>query len=312
MQKLGQLRLAIGRDVAIGPVGPDQDFAGSVEVEHGIAESRRQELRQVLQVDEFAARLRRAEMVGDANGELPVAPQLEQGLVVGRVHADAAAIDDAGDGETVHFAEKFPGTLDLLCGGRFRQFVEDPAERIAIADDYAGRTIVAVAFKLAAGGHIGIVVNAERLHRLGCQQQPVVEMLDIDRMIWRGLSHLSRGRTALFGKLLFGPAAGDQNPGPRRLGAVGLADLLQGFLQGRDPDPVDLGTKGQRGTDAVNVPVGQPGNDGAAAEIDQSCRRPRERLHRRRRAGGQHLAVADRQRLADRKILVDGNNLAVE
>ena len=46
-----------------------------------VAESLRQKLGQVLLVGELAAWFRRAEMIGDADGELPVAPELEHRLV---------------------------------------------------------------------------------------------------------------------------------------------------------------------------------------------------------------------------------------
>ena len=73
-QQFGELGLAVRRDVAVGPVGPDQDLAGAVEMQHRVAKSRRQQLRQVLQVGEFAARLRRAQMIGDTHRELLVVP----------------------------------------------------------------------------------------------------------------------------------------------------------------------------------------------------------------------------------------------
>ncbi len=41
-QQFGEFGLAVGGDVAVGPVGPDQDLAGAVEMQHRIAESRRQ------------------------------------------------------------------------------------------------------------------------------------------------------------------------------------------------------------------------------------------------------------------------------
>ena len=169
-QQLREPGLAIGRDIAVGPVGPYQDFAWAVEVQHRVAEPLRQQLRQVLQIRKLAARLRRAQVIGDAQRKLPVMPQLEHGLVVGGIHADPAGIDDAGNPKTVHLAEEFLGAVDLLVEGRFRQSVEDLAERIAVADDHAGRAIIAVAFQLAAGGYIGVVANVQRFHRLRRQQ----------------------------------------------------------------------------------------------------------------------------------------------
>ena len=184
-QQFGKLRLAVGRDVAVGPVGPDQDFAGAVEVQHRVAKSRRRELRQVLQVGELAAGLWRAEVIGDAHGQLLVLPQPEHGLVARRIHADAAAIDDAGDAEAVHLAEEFFGAVDLLLHGRLRQFVENLAERGAAGVDDAGRLVVAIARELAAGRHIVVVADVQRLHRLRRQQQPVIEMLDVDGIVGR-------------------------------------------------------------------------------------------------------------------------------
>jgi hypothetical protein len=97
-------------------------------------------------------------MIGDSHRKLLVAPQLEHCLIARRIHADPAAIDDAGDAEAVHLAEEFLGAVDLLLHGRFWQFVENLAERIAVTDDHAGR-FVAIAFELAAGRHVLVVAN---------------------------------------------------------------------------------------------------------------------------------------------------------
>jgi hypothetical protein len=186
------------------------------------------------------------------------------------------------------------------------------AERVAVAGHHAGRTVVAVAFQLAAGGHVGVVADVQRLHRLRRQQQPVVEMLDVDGIVGRGIGHLARRRPAFLGELLFGPAAGHHDPGAGLLGLGGLADFLQRRFQGRYADPVHFAAEGERGADAVNVAVGEAGNDGAAAEVDQACPVAGESRHRHRGARGQHLAVADHQRLGNRKIRIDGEDLAVE
>src|SRR5207248_998804 len=76
---------------------------------------------------------------------------------------------------------------------------------------------------------------------------------------------------ALLGELLFGPAAGDDDPGTGLLAFRGLTDFLQRLLQRRHADPVHLGTERQRGADAMDVPVREARNDGAVAEVDQLC-----------------------------------------
>ena len=230
-QQFRQSGLAVGRDVAVGPVGPDQDFAGTVEMQHAVAETLRQQLRQVLQVRKFAARLRRAQMIGDAQGQLLVAPQLEHGLIVGGIHADAAAVDDAGDAEAVHLAKEFARAVDLLVQGRLRQAIEDLAERVAVADHHAGRLVVAVAFQFAAGSDVGIVVNVQRLHRLRRQQQPVIEMLDVDGIVGRGRGHLGGvGRRFSWNcSSVQPPATTIQEPGFWVF--AGLADFFQRLLQ---------------------------------------------------------------------------------
>ena len=58
--------------------------------------------------------------------------------------------------------------------------------------DHAGR-LVAVTFELAAGRDIGIVADVERLHGFWRQQQPVVEMLDVDGIVGRQRRHFARG-----------------------------------------------------------------------------------------------------------------------
>ena len=290
-QQIVQLGLAVRRDVAVGPVGPDQDFAGAVEVQHVVAESRRQQLRQVAQIRELRARRRRAEMIGDAHRELPVAPQLEHGLVTGRVHADPAAIDDAGDAKTVHLAEELARAVDLLVERRLRQLVEDFSERIAVAGDDAGRIVGAVAFELAAGRDIGVLADVQRGKRLRAQQQPVIEMLDVDRIVGRRRRHLGDGRPAFLLELLLGPAAGHDDPRAGFLGLRRLPDFFQRLLERGNADPVHLGAEGQRGADAMDMPVGKAGDHGAAAEVDQPGLVAGQFLHRRRGAGGQHPAA---------------------
>ena len=268
-QQIVQLGLAVRRDVAVGPVGPDQDFAGSVKVKHVVAESRRQQLREILQIRQFRAGCRRAEMIGHAHGELLVAPQLEHGLITGRIHADAAAIDNAGDAETVHLPKELARAVDLLLERRLRQLVEDLTERIAVAGEDAGRIVGAVALEFAAGRDIRVIANVQRRHRLRRKQQPVIEMLDVNRVVGCRRHHLGDSRPPFLLELRLGPAAGHDDPRTRLLGLRGLADFLQRLLERGNADPIHLGAEGQCGADAVNMSVGEAGNHGAAAEIDQ-------------------------------------------
>ena len=78
-----------------------------------------------------------------------------------------------------------------------------------------------------------------------------------------------------------------------------LADFLQRLFQGRHADPVHFGAEGQRRAYAVDVAVGQAGNHGAAAEINQLCLAAREFLHRGRGTRSNNPAVPDRQRLTN-------------
>src|ERR1700758_3553084 len=102
--------------------------------------------------------------------------------------------------------------------------IEDLSERRAAGNDDAGRLAVAVEFHLAAWNDIGIAADIELGHRLRRQQQPVIEMLDIDGMVARDIRDLLRVGAALLGKLLLGPAAGDDDPGARLLRLRGVAD----------------------------------------------------------------------------------------
>ena len=281
-------------------------------MQHGVAKSRWRELRQVLQVGELAAGLWRTEVIGDAHGQLLVLPQPEHRLVVRRIHADAAAIDDAGDAEAVHLAEESPGAVDLLLHGRLGQLVKNLAECTAAGVDDAGRLVVAIARELAAGRHIVVVADVQRLHRLRRQQQPVIEMLDVDGIVGRSRGDLRRCRPALLGKLLLGPAAGDDDPGSGLLRLCSLTDFLQRVFQRGHADPVHLGAEGQRGADAVDVAVGEPWNHGAAAEVDQFCTSAGELPHRCGGTGGEDFAVGNRHRLLRGEVLVDGQDPAVE
>jgi hypothetical protein len=221
-----------------------------------------------------------AQRIGDAHGELLVLPQPEHRLVVCRIHADAAAVDDAGDAEAVHLAEESFGSVDLLLHGRLGQLVKNLAERSAAGFDDAGRLVVAVARELATRRHIVVVADVQRLHRLRRQQQPVIEMLDVDGIVGRRCCDLRRCWPALLGELLLGPAAGDDDPGSGLLLLCSLTDLLQRVFQRGHADPVHLGAEGQRGADAVDVSVGESGNNRAATEIYQFCGLAGELSHR--------------------------------
>ena len=198
-------------------------------------------------------------------------PQLEHRLVIGGIDADPAAVDDAGDAETVHLGEEFFGAVDLLRHGRLRQLIEDLAERVAVGDHDAGRLVVAAALELAAGRDIGIVMDVERFHRLRRQQQPVIEMLDVDGIVGGCGGHLARRSGGASRQTA--PRSSRRRPRSRSraFAPAALADFLQRLLQGGHADPVHLGGKRLRGADAMDVAVGQAGNHGAAAEIDQFC-----------------------------------------
>ena len=135
--------------------------------------------------------------------------------------------------------------------------------------------------------------------------------MDIDRVVGCRSDQLSLGGATLFTELLFGPAAGDDDPLPCGLAAGGASQASQCFVDAGSAYPVDLGAESLTGAYAVKMRVDHAWDDSAAAQIDDS-----------RAAAGKSadlcggpcrydLAIAHRERLAHTVVRVLRQDLAV-
>ena len=122
-------------------------------MQHVVTESLRHHREIVLVFVELRAVGHAAQAVGDAQRELPVAPDLEQRLVLARRDVVAARIDDAGQAQAIELAEKELRALDLLLERRLGQAVEQLDQ---VAGDRSGRLARRVAFERVALRQVGV------------------------------------------------------------------------------------------------------------------------------------------------------------
>ena len=78
------------------------------------------------------------------------------------------------------------------------------------------------------------------------------------------------------------------------------------------PDPVHFRAESLRGANRMHVVIDQPRNDRAALQINHARFRTRQFFHFRAAAEGYDPAVADGQRFARGKLIVHGQDFAVQ
>ena len=98
---------------------PSDAFADAVEAQHLVAKSHRHHGEIILVFLELVARRDTAEAVDNAQCQLLVPPNLEDGLITLGRDVISSRIDYSSQPEAIQFAEKFFGALDLLLEGRF-------------------------------------------------------------------------------------------------------------------------------------------------------------------------------------------------
>ena len=194
---------------------------------------------------------------------------------------------------------------------RPRQPVEQVADGAVVGGDPAGRLAVGAGFDRQARRERGVVRDAERLDPAVGQQHRAVEQLHIDVMIGRRGRDLGLGRaaasrrTALRSSRRRRPASFPSARPARRRAMRSSASASE-----RRADPVHLGRVGQAGADRVDMRVDQPGNDGAAGEIDHARRRTGQRADVGRASDRDDAIAAHRERFG--RGGVERDDLAVE
>lgn len=225
------------------------------------------------------------------------------------INAEAAGIHDPGNSETIELREELPGSGDILFEIGPRQAIEQRGD----TDDGA----VEPARGFARCGTLGrdpgrqlIRGDPEGLLRLRRHQQRRIEQLDVGRIVGHGRHHLGERRPPLLRKLQVAPATGHDDPGRRaRFGR--LAQAFHGFANGLCADPVDLGGVGEAGAHGVNMGIDQSRNDRASAGVDAARRGPDQAFHGIVAANCNDLAVADGERLRDRRCRIQRHDLCV-
>ena len=276
-----------------------------------VAEAHRQQRRETLQLRELAAGRLAVQAVRDAHRELAAPPDVEQRLIVGREQVVAAGIDDAREPEPVQLAEELARALHLLGERRLRQPIEQRDDRALPAADRA-REPLAVAHERAAGRQVGVAADAELRKSVVGHDDPAVAELHVDGIVRSRRFELGLRRPAALRELQLVPAAGDDEPAARRPARGGALIRASASSQRPRADPVDLGAEGKSRTHGVQVRVDEPRDDRAAAELDDARVGPRKAANLGRAAERQNLAVANRERLAQRRVGIDGDDLAVE
>ena len=181
---LVELVLLLFRGEIVVIEAPGDDFAYAGKAQHVVAEAGGHKPRQVLKrLYLVLAGGRRGKAVRNT---LTLSPNFEQCLVALRRDADAAGIDDAGDGETVHLTKELPGAGDLVGVARRGQFGEDRAEFADAAGDAAGRIAVGVALELCTRGKIGVAGDVESPQGQRREHRPPIKKLNVDGIVGSG------------------------------------------------------------------------------------------------------------------------------
>src|SRR6185295_9693365 len=121
-----------------------------------------------------------AQRVRHAYGHLALAPDLEDGLIVGRQQVVAARIDDTSESQAVQLREEFLGAVHLLFEGRPWKAVEQRDDGVLAACDFTSGS------ELAAGGKIGVAANVESAQTGGSENRPAITELHIYGIIGGG------------------------------------------------------------------------------------------------------------------------------
>ena len=164
----------------------DQHLAGAVVAIGVVALPRPHLLGPALEVLELLLRLLREQVVGDAHGELAVAVQLLDDLIVlGVVLEATAGVDHAGHAEPVHLAHEVPRRVLLILGRQLRPLGERGVEdgRVRLRDQQSGRFAARAAHDLSAREVRRVLGVADGANRGAVQQRAIVEMQQEHRRI---------------------------------------------------------------------------------------------------------------------------------
>ena len=250
-------------------------------------------------------------MEADAQRHLALLPQLLNGTEILRPHAAAGKIVDRGHAEPIELAEILARAGKLVGIAWPRNLRREEIECAVDPGEHAGELAGRILLGLAAG-NFGVGRQFHQLHAGGRDPCGVVETLHVNGPIGRRLGKLRDRRPAFFGKLQFGPAAADLDPGAGRQRARRLADEVETFGETWHADEAQLDGKREAGAQRVDVGIHQARHDRAPAKIDAAGAWIGKLEHVDIGAGAQDFAVADRKRFGDRRRRVEGDDLAVQ
>jgi hypothetical protein len=156
-------------------------------------------------------------------------------------------------------------------------------------------------------------LDAHRFERSAVGVNAEVEELQGHRIVWRNAVEFRPSEAARFVReLLFRPAPEHDHPfawfGLGRL----VLDQVEGFFAGRDAVEPDFAMPVFRGAHVMRVVVDQPGDDGAAIEVQHARARPLVFVDLGVAADRDDAPALDGQRLGNREPVVHGDDLAVQ
>ncbi len=117
--------------------------------------------------------------------------------------------------------------------------------------------------------------------------------------------------SALLLELLHIPAARDDQPRARLHPPRSLVDPAQRLGEGCCANPIHLGPEGLAGPNRMHVGIDQTRDDRAALQIDHTRLGARKFSDVNVAANNHNFAIAYRDSLASRELIVDRQNLAV-
>ncbi|MNI34503.1 hypothetical protein D3C73_884940 [compost metagenome] len=201
-----------------------QHLTGTVVAQQVIALARLQHLAPAAEIADLAALVLGEQVVGDAHGQLIIAMQLLDDLVVlGVVLEATAGVDHRGDAQAVQLAHEMAGGIGLVFDRQLRPLgqgrIQDQC--IRLGQQQAGGIAQRIAHDLPAGRIRSFLGIAAGTQRSAVEQRAVIQVQQEHRRIRGDVIQFLQGRQALLGELGGGESTDHAYP-LRRRGTVHL------------------------------------------------------------------------------------------
>ncbi len=255
--------------------GEDEHLARSVVAEVVVPLLVRRRLHPVEEIFLLALRLLREQVVGEADGELPIFVELaDDGVVVRIILKAAAGVDGPGDAEPVQLAHEVARGVHLILEGQLRSFgqrrVQDAG--VGLGEQEPDRNAARIAHDFAARGLGSVPGVADLPQGGGVQKRAVIEVGQEHGSLGGEGVDLLEGRQSLLRELMLGEAAHHAYPLRRRRDRDLPLQHLHGIRERAHAVPPQLHIEIEAAADDVEVVVDQAGQDAASLQVDDSRR----------------------------------------